>query len=92
MHRRAELRGQREVERDASYYYWCWSVAHAFYALEPGFDWRGPLSRELLARQLPDGSWRNRFTMVKEDDPLVATSFAVAALSLIRLPAPAAEE
>lgn len=77
---------EREIERDASYYYWCWSAAHAFYALEEGPDgWPRDLVEELLARQRPDGSWVNRFTMVKEDDPLIATSFAAAALSLARL-------
>jgi squalene-hopene/tetraprenyl-beta-curcumene cyclase len=76
----------REIERDASYYYWCWSASHAFYTLQDGPpDWSRALARELLARQQPDGSWRNRFTMVKEDDPLIATSFATAALSLCRL-------
>ena len=90
----------RELERDASYYYWCWSLAHALYALRvtqletPAgpVDWRAELMRELLARQGPDGSWTNATTMVKEDDPLVATAFAAAALSLCRLPMPAAEE
>ncbi len=76
----------REIERDASYYYWCWSVSHAFTALEDGPpDWSRALAEELLTRQRPDGSWANHLTMVKEDDPLIATSFAVAALSHCRL-------
>jgi squalene-hopene/tetraprenyl-beta-curcumene cyclase len=83
----------REVERDASYYYWCWSVAHALRALElcelatprGPLDWTEALARELLARQRPDGSWTNRFTLVKEDDPLIATALAAAALGLCRL-------
>lgn len=83
----------REVEREASYYYWCWSSAHAFRALglrrwegpDGSVDWTEALASELLRRQRPDGSWTNGFTMVKEDDPLVATPLAAAALGLCRL-------
>ena len=39
---------------------------------------------ELLGRQRPDGAWVNRFTDAKEDDPLVATSWAAAALAIGR--------
>ena len=84
---------EREIERDASYYYWCWSLAHAL--TELGLDvvetgdgpvrWAPALTEELLGRQRPDGSWANRFSLVKEDDPLIATSFACAALELARL-------
>ena len=88
-----DFEAAREVERDASYYYWCWSAAHAFRALDlrrietPAgpVDWTEALSGELLARQRSDGSWANPLTMVKEDDPLIATSFAAAALGLARL-------
>lgn len=38
------------------------------------------LAQDLLARQQPDGSWRNPAVDVREDDPLIATSFALAAL------------
>lgn len=38
----------------------------------------GALTRD----QRPDGSWANPETLVKEDDPLIATSFAVSALAL----------
>jgi hypothetical protein len=74
-----------EVRRESSYYYYAWSVAHAFAHAKPGDRrWAEALARELLARQLPDGSWRNGATEMREDDPLVATSFAVAALALCR--------
>ena len=46
--------------------------------------WAEPLSRELIRRQRGDGTWTNRFTASKEDDPLVATSFAAGALGLCR--------
>jgi hypothetical protein len=83
----------REVDRDATYFYYAWSVAHAFRAL--GIDqivqngrrlaWAETLARELLRRQTSDGTWSNRFTASKEDDPLVATSFATGALGNCRL-------
>lgn len=82
----------REDERDATYYYYAWSVAHAFRALElrkvrtsgREVDWAAALSEELLRRQRSDGTWANRFTAAKEDDPLIATSFAAAALGISR--------
>jgi squalene-hopene/tetraprenyl-beta-curcumene cyclase len=82
----------REDERDATYYYYAWSVAHAFQALDlrklraggREIDWAEALSKELLRRQRTDGTWTNRFTAAKEDDPLVATAFAVAALGISR--------
>jgi hypothetical protein len=80
----------REDERDATYYYYAWSVAHAFRALDlrklrasgHDVDWAAALSEELLRRQHSDGTWANRFTAAKEDDPLIATSFAAAALGI----------
>jgi hypothetical protein len=82
----------REVIRDATYYYWAWAAAHAFLALRveqldmPGgkVNWAQRLARELLRRQKPDGSWVNRYTDAKEDDPLVATPWAAAALAICR--------
>jgi squalene-hopene/tetraprenyl-beta-curcumene cyclase len=82
----------REVDRDATYYYYAWSVAHAFRALGikeihsqgQSVAWADALSQELIRRQRSDGSWTNRFTASKEDDPLVATSFAAGALGICR--------
>ena len=78
----------REVDRDATFFYYAWSVAHAFRLLGikeihsqgQSVAWAEALSRELIHRQRSDGSWTNRFTASKEDDPLVATSFAAGAL------------
>ena len=39
---------------------------------------------ELVERQLPDGSWRNSYSFMKEDDPLIATTLAAAALANCR--------
>lgn len=82
----------REVLRDATYYYWVWAVAHAFAGLgmreiETGsgrLKWAEPLAEELLKRQKPDGSWTNKYTDAKEDDPLVATPWAAAVLAICR--------
>ena len=43
------------------------------------------LASELMARQREDGSWKNRFTDGKEDDPLVAMPFAMEALAACRI-------
>lgn len=82
----------REVLRDATYFYYCWSVAHAFSGLgvkeidagDRKIDWANELTQELLRRQKPDGSWVNRYTDAKEDDPILATAWATAALALCR--------
>jgi hypothetical protein len=74
--------------RDGTYYYYCWSLAHALARLRlthldtPGgrVHWPAVLRDELLARQRPDGSWRGDVSDAREDDPLVATPFAAAAL------------
>jgi hypothetical protein len=42
----------------------------------------GPaMAASLKATQRRDGSWRNSENLVKEDDPLIATPFAVMALA-----------
>ena len=82
----------READRDATFFYYAWSVAHAFRALGikeihsqgQRVAWADALSRELIRRQREDGTWINRFTASKEDDPLVATSFAAGALGICR--------
>jgi hypothetical protein len=35
---------------------------------------------DLLRLQKPDGSWANTENLVKEDDPLIATGFAIRSL------------
>jgi hypothetical protein len=83
----------REIERDATYHYYAWSVAHAFRALgvrefslgHRKVAWAEELARELVQRQHADGTWTNPYTASKEDDPLVATSFAVGALGNCRV-------
>jgi squalene-hopene/tetraprenyl-beta-curcumene cyclase len=82
----------RAAERDATFFYYAWSLAHAFRALggrmEEGVGretaWAEMLARELIRRQRADGTWSNRLTASKEDDPLVATPLALGALGLCR--------
>jgi hypothetical protein len=82
----------REILRNATYYYWTWAVAHAFLVMDvreietPGgqVGWTEVLTKELLRRQRPDGSWANSFTDAKEDDPLIATPWAAAGLAICR--------
>jgi hypothetical protein len=77
---------------EGTFFYWVWSVTHAFARLEVRtlerdgrtIDWAAALADELVRRQLPDGTWRNRFTEAKEDDPLVATPWAASALAICR--------
>jgi squalene-hopene/tetraprenyl-beta-curcumene cyclase len=79
----------REVLRNATYFYYCWSLAHALTAMgveevrteEGSLRWAEVLAEELIRRQQDDGLWINRFTDAREDDPFVATSLAAAALS-----------
>ncbi len=79
-------------DRDAALNYWCWSVSHAFRLLGVTTlgggckqrDWAPMMAKELLARQLPDGSWKNPYSFMKEDDPLIATTLAAAALANCR--------
>lgn len=75
----------REVLRNATYYYWAWAAAHAYMALNDNGKWSTELAEELIRRQRPDGSWANSFTDAKEDDPLVATAWASAALAICRV-------
>lgn len=75
-----------EIRRASSYYYYAWSVAHAMRHLGVApARWAEPLAEALLARQAPDGSFANSASEMREDDPLVATSFAVAALAIARM-------
>ena len=52
--------------------------------VEGNADWPVLLSTELLKRQADDGSWKNAIVDQREDDPLVATPFAIQALTACR--------
>jgi hypothetical protein len=79
----------REPRRQAVLYYFHHSASRAFAALsceeidtsEGKVRWRTVIAAELLSRQQQDGSWTNSVSLTQEDEPLVATAFAVLALS-----------
>ncbi|MBI2263813.1 MAG: terpene cyclase/mutase family protein, partial [Armatimonadetes bacterium] len=79
------------TQRDSVYYYYCWSLAHAMLELgqivqgQENRKWARSLAEELLRRQLPDGSWVNRFTASREDEPLISTPMALSALTICRM-------
>lgn len=91
-HNPGAFSGERAVLRDATWYYWTWAASHAFLALridrftsrDGPVAWPEAFAVQLLQRQRADGSWTNRFTDAKEDDPLVATAWAAAALAIGR--------
>jgi hypothetical protein len=73
----------RQVQRRSVYYYWAWSAAHVL--MHRGDRERlRTLADALLARQGADGAWRNPATDLREDDPLLATPFALAVLGVAR--------
>jgi len=82
----------RENSRGGTYYYWVWSITHAFARLglakierdgEP-VDWAAAIADRVMKRQRRDGSWINAYSEAKEDDPLVATPWAASALAVCR--------
>ena len=75
---------ERGQNRDAVYYYYCCSAARALKALAVRSHWADSLADELVSRQQPDGSWNNPLVPQRENDPLVATPFAVLALTTCR--------
>ena len=77
----------------ATHFYWLWTAAHALRRMnvesrdsEQSVDWKTAIVNQLLPMQRPDGSWASRFSAGREDDPIVATSFATAALLVCTQP------
>lgn len=74
-----------ERNREAVYYYYAASVSKSLRiadAKESGkVEWAKALAAELGKRQRPDGSWMNPIDLVRENEPLVATSNAAIALA-----------
>jgi hypothetical protein len=70
---------------DGLKYYYAAALARAIRAYPNAeFAKRKPAMIEwLLREQRPDGSWQNSNNVMREDDPLIATSFAIVALSLL---------
>ncbi len=75
----------RKILRDAYYFYYAASVADTFTLLGDGpDDWAQDLAKALISKQINDGSFANPFTDGKEDDPLIATPFALRAMLACR--------
>ncbi|MBI2823600.1 MAG: hypothetical protein HYX69_02790 [Planctomycetia bacterium] len=80
---------EREAARAAVYFYYCRSLARLLADGEldtlaherDRAHMAQALAEALVARQESDGSWRNAAVDVREDDPLVATCLAAAALA-----------
>ena len=68
--------------RDAVYFYYAASVSKAYRAADLGVP--AGLAEALARKQRPDGSWANAVELVRENDPLVATSQALSALAALR--------
>jgi hypothetical protein len=70
-------------------HYYRAASARAFVALDvaeapAGVDWRAAMRAAYAREQRADGSFSNGATLMKEDDPLVATALAVKALAAAR--------
>jgi hypothetical protein len=59
-------------------FYYSAAATEAFHSLHVAAG--SGIGDALKTTQLPDGSWKNPENLVKEDDPLIATGFAVRAL------------
>lgn len=71
--------------RDAVYFYYAASATKALAQSKvreiEGVHWAESFSDALLARQQADGSWANEVELVRENDPILATCYAIQALS-----------
>jgi hypothetical protein len=63
--------------------YWRAGASEAYARLGGPPGWREGFATAIAAEQGPDGSWRNPSQLQKEDDPLVATAFALQGLSWV---------
>ncbi len=58
-------------------YYYLYAASAALKDSKIG--WREPLVRKLQSLQAPDGTWSSAHSLMKEDEPVVATCFALLA-------------
>lgn len=74
-----------EPQRNAVFYYYVASLVQTYSVCSkwlPDVDaQRGAIAASLAERQHADGSWHNPLSLVREDEPLVATPLAVLALA-----------
>jgi hypothetical protein len=68
--------------REGMLYYYLAASAQAFKQAGSGPEgWQKEMVRSLIARQREDGSFKNASFLMKEDDPLIATTLALLALT-----------
>ena len=78
-----DLPPQLGWQRGLRFYYYRSLVAALPYFPNPAAtDRRQTLYKLLLAEQRPNGSWQNESDRMRENDPLIATALAIAALAL----------
>ncbi len=70
-----------EINRDAVYFYYAASVSRVLPDLGMPDARSAALAAALVKRQRDDGSWANAVELVRENEPIVATSNAVTALA-----------
>jgi squalene-hopene/tetraprenyl-beta-curcumene cyclase len=73
----------REMNRQAVYFYYSLSLAKAFRFFPAKGHWAA-LAEDLQSQQRSDGSWANSAVAVREDDPVVATCLAAQTLSICK--------
>ena len=78
-----------ESNRDAVYFYYAASAARTLRTIKADSTMFDSLAKSLAGKQNPDGSCRNRLALVREDDPMLATAYAVWALGTCLKPDPA---
>lgn len=83
-HHPGTYRAEREEVRDSAWFYWAAAFSSTMRVDGDATGWQVPLRGELLRRQRADGSWANELVAVREDDPVVATCFALLALASCR--------
>jgi hypothetical protein len=59
--------------------YYLYSVSEALRQADSKIQWREPIVERLKAMQAPDGTWTNPVSIMKEDEPVIATCFALLA-------------
>lgn len=74
-----------EANRDAVYFYYAASLMHSAQRVDElhphARTWSVGLAEALIQRQQPDGSWSNPIPLVREDDPIIATCWALQAMA-----------
>jgi squalene-hopene/tetraprenyl-beta-curcumene cyclase len=74
---------ERAADKDAVYFYYAWSMSQILDDIAPADAkaWATGLTKGIIGRQHENGSWSNPCKAVREDDPILATAFAVGALA-----------